>query len=282
MRYLFLVIGTTLVSLSHIAAQNVITLYYDKDWKQTFDISEAAYFRKASQTDNNQWAVRDFYISGKLQMTGTYKTRKFETKVGRFIYYYMNGQKSSEGEYLNDKHEGLWTYWYENGNKSMEGKYKNDMKYDIWTYWYESGKKKSEGPIKNGHLNGYWVRWYENGSKQAEGLQVDGVNDGVWTFYYESELLKQKEYYKSGYAVWTEGYYENGKLELKGQYLSGKSTGEWSYWNVDGILYLKGKYANDLRVGEWVRYLPNGEKIKLNYVKGELVGKKYGGIYKNK
>ena len=54
---------------------------------------------------------------------------------GKFIYYYENGQKSSEGNYKDGKAVGLWTYWYENGEKEIEGSYKDGVPTGIWTFW---------------------------------------------------------------------------------------------------------------------------------------------------
>ncbi len=75
------------------------------------------------------------------------------------ILYHPNHQKYMEGEYKNNKRDGLWTSWYQNGNK-----------------W-------SEGRFKDGLDDGYRYIFHENGKKEIEGTYKDGKKVGVWKFY---------------------------------------------------------------------------------------------------
>ena len=92
-------------------AQDTLTFYYDKNWKEIPEKNAAVFYRKAFVDDNNTWSVLDYYISDKIQMTGTFKSKSL-LKQGHFVYYYENGIKKSEGNYLNNKAEEKWCYWY--------------------------------------------------------------------------------------------------------------------------------------------------------------------------
>ena len=46
-------------------------------------------------------------------------------KNGLHTTYHENGQKKSEGNYKDDKHDGKWTWWHENGQIEAERNYKD-------------------------------------------------------------------------------------------------------------------------------------------------------------
>ena len=54
----------------------------------------------------------------------------FYTKRGIWTKWYINGQKSEKGSYVNGQKDGLWVEWYENGEKKLEGFYKKNKKED--------------------------------------------------------------------------------------------------------------------------------------------------------
>lgn len=135
-------------------------------------------------------------------------------KKNRWVMWYPNGNKESEGSYTGyGDEDGEWSYWYENGNKKIEGKYENGNREGKWISWYENGKKESEGDYKKGYEYGHWVYWYENGKKQME---------GDWTFDKELNTIKKEK-------KWVY-YYENGKKSKEEVYdeKTGKVvTKEW-------------------------------------------------------
>jgi len=145
MRLIILKLVFVLSSFNCVLAQDTITLYYNNDWNLIKDKNKATYYRKAFPDSNKAWSVRDYYMNNQIQMTGTFKSKKFTTRQGHFIYYFENGRKSSEGNYVNNKNEGLWTYWHENGKKESEGIFKNDLRQDKWASWHDNGQKESEG-----------------------------------------------------------------------------------------------------------------------------------------
>jgi len=237
-------------------AQDTLIFYYDKDWIVIPDKDQAVYYRKAFP-DKDAWGVRDYFKSGKLQMTGTYKSKKFTARQGHFVYYFESGQKQSEGKYLNDKHEGRWTYWFENGNIKSEGSYIAGNLEGEWTYWHETGEKKSKGNFFKSNKNDSWTYWYQNGRVEGE------------------------EKYKTGIVSSTKVYYKNGALNYEGEFLNGKKHGTWTYYNVDGRAYFSGKYVLDVKKGEWVRSFPHGNMI-VNYGTAGIQEKEFGGMVRKK
>jgi uncharacterized protein len=281
MRLILLKFAFILASFNCVMSQDTITLYYNNKWTEIPDKNQATFYRKAFLDSNKVWTAHDYYISNKIQMTGTFKSKKFNTKQGHFIYFYENGRKESEGEYVNNKNEGFWNYWHENGQKKSEGKFKNDLRQDKWTYWHENGQRKSEGLYIDDKAEDKWEYWFDSGEKQSEGKFFHGRRDDIWNYFYKTGKLETAEKYKDGQLIFIMGYFENGNIKFKGNCVYGLSEDEWKYWNVDGRLILKGNFSHNLKVGEWTRFFPNGENMKIYYERGVLVSKQLGGIYKN-
>jgi hypothetical protein len=94
------------------------------------------------------------------------KLRKVDT--GTEVYYfdanntfqgiykqYWNADKKqlySEGCYLNGKKNGLWTYWYMNGQKRSEGEFKDDLLNGSVVDYDMKGNKVDKVVYENGHL----------------------------------------------------------------------------------------------------------------------------------
>lgn len=281
MRIIVLKFAFILVSLNYALAQDTITIYYNNDWTEIQDKNQATYYRKAFLDSNEVWMAHDYYMSNKIQMTGTFKSKKFNAKQGHFIYFYENGRKSSEGEYVNDNKEGFWTSWHENGQKKSEGLYKNDLRQDKWNFWHENGQKKSEGLYINDNAEDKWEFWFDSGEKKSEGKYTRDKKDGTWNYFYKTGQLETVETFKDTQLYNIISYFENGNIKFKGNFAYGQSDGEWTYWNVDGRLFLKGNFSNNQKVGEWSRFFQNGESMKIYYEKGVLVSKQLGGIIKN-
>lgn len=99
------------------------------------------------------------YPDGSPKIVRFFKEADRNKTLVKEILYHPNHQKYMEGEYKNNKRDGLWTSWYQNGNK-----------------W-------SEGIFKEGLDDGYRYIFHENGKKQIEGNYKDGKKVGVWKFY---------------------------------------------------------------------------------------------------
>jgi len=266
---------------NHVFAQDTITIYYNSNWTEISDKNQATYYRKAFLDSSKVWTAHDYYMSNNMQMIGAFKSKKFNTKQGHFIYFYENGKKASEGECVNDKNEGFWTYWYENGQKKSAGKFKNNLRQDKWTFWHENGRIESEGLYIDDNNENKWKFWYDSGEKLSEGMFLHGDKDGDWEYFYKTGKLVTVEKYKESQLDFITGYFENGNIKYKGNCDNGLINGEYSYWNVDGRLVLKGNFLNNFKVGEWTRFFPDGKNMKIYYEKGVLVSKQLGGIVEN-
>lgn len=245
---IFILLNILITPVLH--AQDTIRIYYDSNWKELPGSEGAAFYRKA-WTDGNNWIANDYFISHKIQMTGSYKTKKMNVKHGHFTYYHENGTKMSEGDYADDQYTGLWNAWFENGQLQWTGSYKENVPDGDWKYWHETGELKSEGKFLNKNKSGEWHHWY-----------VSGKLECIETFS------------KNGNSTF-QSYYENGAKKCQGSVVNNIPEGMWTYWNSDDRIFLKGKYERGLRSGEWERIFPNGEVMKLQFSFGVIEGREY-------
>lgn len=278
--YFFLFVFVIALSET-LLAQDTLVTYFDKDWNEISNKDVAVYYRKAFEDSNKTWIVNDYYKSKKIQMTGSFKSKKFKLRQGKFTYYYENGIQSSCGSFVNDLREGNWNYWHENGKLKSEGNYINNNREGEWISYHDNGAKKSEGIYNQDLAEGIWNFWNETGKKVAEGKYHNDHKEGIWKYWYANGELKYEETYVKGEITAMIGYYENGKINYKGNCVNGEKQGEWNYWNVDGKVYLKGAYHKGNQNGEWIRYFP-GEEMKIIYMHGVPQGNAFGGIVLSK
>jgi TonB family protein len=60
-------------------------------------------------------------------------------RTGRWIGWYPNGQKRSEGEYVANRRVGEWTEWYPNGQVESTGKYYRGLPSGIHKTYHSNG-----------------------------------------------------------------------------------------------------------------------------------------------
>jgi len=236
MKYLFKSIAllTLLVIAGSTFAQKKV--YFDKNWKKTKE-SSAKYYRIVTPQEGEFYVEDYFKESESLQMTGTYKTKKLlpEDRTGKFVYYYKNGKKMSEGEFEGKNRVGDWKFWYNDGSIKREGKY------DV------------------GEMVGDWIGYHIEGNVKSKMTYVDGNKHGKSIFYHKNDSLEEEFNFVKGkkhgdFVV----YHENGKLNNKGSYEKDSLTGEYySYWE-NGNLSYKANYSNNKRDGECIWYHDNG------------------------
>lgn len=119
---------------------------------------EAQWYRILDYADGKiAGKVKDYYLSGQLFMEGTYGEYSAEDGDGNglFTWYFENGQKSKEINYVFGKQHGTYTSWYKNGVKKEEVNMVEGKKDGCYYQWKESGKPDVG-------LRGYFD-FYENG-----------------------------------------------------------------------------------------------------------------------
>ncbi len=93
-----------------------------------------------------------------------------KTRHGKSITFYPNGQRESEGQYVNGQRVGTFVWWYANGQQRTVGEYQDDREHGQWTWWHKNGMKEARGEFLAGEKVANWSLW------DAEGRLVNRLN----------------------------------------------------------------------------------------------------------
>jgi TonB family protein len=175
MKRIFLSAAMILGAVSLQAQMFLDTVWFDIHWKQAQQ-EKAKYYRLvyADTSGEVRFIIRDFFISGKPQMEGTYKSINPDVRDGHFVFYYENGNRMSEMNYRANQVSGEAKEWYANGNPKSEAVYENQRLNGTYRTWREDGTKSMEVNYKSGELNGLFISFYPNGKKVREDFYSNG------------------------------------------------------------------------------------------------------------
>lgn len=247
------------------------TILYNEKWKETTNKDSIKYYRKINYVKGKPFGyVKDYFLSGKIQMEG--KLKSIDPDVhgdGICIWYYEVGKLSSQGEYKNGKKEGFWKEYNQDGSW-WEGNYINGKLEGNWKCWFEDGRLSSQGQFKNDKKEGYWIMMKNTqDSILMKGIYKGGKPIGYWSCY--------KNGWKYGESKDGENwslYHKDGSLFGRGKIINDNKEGTWVFYYMSGKKLEEGKYFNGLLEGHWIFYYEeNGNKDQEgNFIHGKREG----------
>ncbi|MGD1945434.1 MAG: hypothetical protein ACFB0A_03975, partial [Croceivirga sp.] len=218
--------------LQYVQAQTD-TLYYDAKWKPSIKDS-ASFFRPPPIKEGDFYRVKDFYISGELQMNGRSKHYSKDTWEGQVIWYNQDGSIFQQGEYSNGRLDGDFITFFKGEKLLANYKYgklssgKQNLRYKGNTQYLTEKKNDTTVEIvHDGDLSGirferyssakeydFIVRYFDNsGEFLGQRYKMPNGNfDGIEVLYYYNPLrIKTVNYFKVGRQFASSSYYPNGK-----------------------------------------------------------------------
>ncbi|HPS70893.1 MAG TPA: hypothetical protein PLM70_01430 [Bacteroidales bacterium] len=193
------------------------------------------------------------------------------------IFYYPNGQKSSEGFLVNGKPNGYWKSYNEKGILVSEGNRKNFELDSIWVFYNPDGKRSSEITYKNGLKFGKKTQYNEE-EYTVEMYNNDTLIQSLNTYYSDGKLKKtvpivegkkhgmEKEFDKNGLVISVANYY-GGILTRREQINRtdnfGFKQGNWKFFWSNGNLKEEGTFYNNKKHGFFKSYDTLGNFISV-------------------
>ena len=171
MRLIKLSILLISISGSTSAQEFIDTMYFSGEWEQSIR-EKAEYYRIISSDTSGEFRflVEDFYFSGQIQMSGTYKSIRPDNKDGHFIYYNPLGGKQMECHYRNNLLHGPYEEWYDSGQKKVSQYFNEDKLDGPFSSWREDGTSRLQAHYSEGVKNGSFISYYTNGQKARKDL----------------------------------------------------------------------------------------------------------------
>jgi TonB family protein len=227
------------------------TIYLAANHQET-TADKAFYTRKKIKTDSG-WQVTDYFISGKMAMTGLFLDDSCMIGQGEFTWYTDSGYLFRRSHLVQRKAEGKETFYYSNGNVRAEGANREGRHQGEWTGYYLSGKLSGKAR-------------YENGNQiSASFFHEDGTPDETITLFFRSAD------YPGGPSAWFRYFSKNMKYPEKAinNNIQGTVVLEFTV-KVDGSIA-------DLKVVQSADKLLDDEAFRLINLSGKWDPKIIGG-----
>ncbi len=216
-------------------------------------------------------------------------------KGGKTVFYYENGQKSSEGIMRDGKPDGFWRTYYENGKLKSEGKRTDFLLDSTWNFYNDSGLIVLKINYRKGKKNGLRIQYANDG--RIEENFVDDIKEGLTKIFYPDGKLKKTIPFHQGlenglsYVFAADDgriiqiiHYRKGFIteieRINYRDYKGRKQGLWKwFYPQDTVNYavplkvkLEGKYKNDKRNGYFKTYDKQGNLVNTEkYENGVLI-----------
>lgn len=179
-------------------------------------------------------------------------------------------QKDSKG-----RRQGPWMGYYPDGQKRYEGQFKNDKCQGVFTYYQENGALWATNTFDKSGTKALNKTYAPNGTLIATGYYLNQEKEGEWRFYSEETgALLTVEEYKGGLAHGpSKTYFETGVLMSERLYVKDRLEGPAKNYYPSGALKEEGQFHNDKRSGIWKTYNEDGDVVSTeNYDAPEIQG----------
>lgn len=194
-RILPILIGYFFSALFSFSQWSADTIFFDKDWKPSL-YENAKYFRLMDiDTVKILFLVKDYYLSGQLQMEGAFRSINPDVQIGDFNYWYENGKIHISCNYVNGILNGLYREWYDNGNIKTEKTYNQGLINGLEQDWNENGNIIKSTEYKNGLRHGRFITYYQNGQPIRKENYINGELKNGKCFTYQGKDTTYFDYF---------------------------------------------------------------------------------------
>ena len=211
MRKLTLCLACVFISIISISAQQLDTIYYDREWRGLPNAIFATYYRVVSIANdpNYKKQFRDYYTSGELRSEGCYiAIDKFDDSKSIF--------------------DGEWISYYKSGAMNHKSTFVNGKEHGEHILYYENGLVEEHANLVNGKLDGVLTQFNLDGEYYTQTEYADGVPK------YRYYTVVNRDNYNSKF--WIEDntpICESPNIEeLKHEYIDGDT---WKYYMKNGL-----------------------------------------------
>jgi len=151
------------------------------------------------------------------------------------LSFEMSGNDTINRIDMNNLKQGHWIYYgkdkrlpnYADDQIVEEGEYIDNRKNGIWKKYFDNGKLQNEITYKNSRPNGHAKIYYKNGNLKEEGMWMGNKWTGDYKYYHENgEMYHEFAYNEKGKREGDQKYYyDNGQVMIEGAWKEGKESG---------------------------------------------------------
>lgn len=307
MRRFLWALGLVIGSVLAVNAQND-TIFYDANWAVS-ERADAEFYRPKPVAVEGGFLVKDYYISGVLQMQGVSSSETEELWEGETSWYYPSGEVSQRRSYRGGLLEGNSSNFDMSGKLMSSAEYKEGEPYSgsVWATdfgsdfitYYEAGRKvkteiysreavsKARCEVVFVSDSNYRISFFDQKGESAGVLNVEGDDrarmSGVFVSYLyhpmvveksmtieDGELKNPVKYFYSSGKLKREEYYLGDSELIKEVAFNSEGTFLDSLIYKDSYPYMGTKYEFYYAVNSSLE----ADKLErvTKYVKGEISG----------
>lgn len=197
------------------------------------------------ENDEND-GVDSYLIHVLLQSKGEYDSGK---KTGVWKFYVLE-EKSLKKYHLADMTfvrndiEGPVIYYFLSGEKASEGNFVRNVKTGPTSDYYKSGNVFSKYELVRDNIHGDFTSYYPTGEVKTNVNYINGKREGEQTVYYANGSIKTKWNFSSGkFNGLSQHFYPNGKIREESKYVDDEIV-DYKYFYDTGQLWVQREYKD--------------------------------------
>ena len=97
-----------------------VELYLNNRLEPVKSKAEATYVSRITAEDEHGYYFKAYFLTGQIKLEGYYLDEQMNVEHGKFIFYYINGQVESQGNYSYGVKTGVWERYGEDGTARPE------------------------------------------------------------------------------------------------------------------------------------------------------------------
>jgi antitoxin component YwqK of YwqJK toxin-antitoxin module len=203
------------------------------------------------------------------------------------VFYYTNGQKSSEGYLEQGKPNGYWKNYYDSGILKSEGNRKDYQLDSTWKFFRVDGSLQQSIEYKENLKEGFECLYDSLGRKERAITFKSDIKDGPAYEYFSSGKLSASYNYTNNliegkyfeYAedtrIITRRTYKNGLIyseeKINRYNRNNQRVGLWIELRENGKLKEEGNYQLGLKEGTFKVYNKQGEFLKFEFYENGIL-----------
>ncbi|MEF3023004.1 hypothetical protein V4D05_17900 [Vibrio mimicus] len=243
-------------------------LLLDEQWQPSEVPGEAIYYQKQLATEQEGvWPVALFYVeTDKPVFKGTVNGPNLAESaiVGDFEFYHPNGQLSRKGRSdAQGRYQGTHLYYWEDGTRSGEYQYLNGRLHGEQKRYHTNGQLRDLQHYANGVESGLAQSYFDNGQLQTRVTYGAKGMEGLYESFHSNGQPEQTVNMVAGKREGERLYWtKEGWLFTKEFYLKGKLHGEVLVYHAADVPREIKHYQHDKQVGIQQRFDQQGRLVE--------------------
>ena len=225
----------------------------DSTWK-FFDQDGNLRSEEYYQNGKHEGTTRVYFDDGSVAELVTYHN---DVKNGPWKRYYKDGKLQMDANVVEGiKYQGQFTTYYPNGNKETDGLYIDGERDSTWYFYNENGSVYTVRYYTNGKVikeypqNGDFDSYFPSGIPRNEYHYKDGKKNGPYKIYYhmghfETDTARSQDPEMPNSVVQK---LVGSQVKEEGQYKHGQLDGQVIYYATDGEIDSTATYKNGEKV----------------------------------